>query len=194
MVVTKDICDQLDDAQVVKKALADIDYFSCLYEKYEPRLLRYIKRITLFSNEEAEDILQEAFIKIWKNLNNYDPRRKLSSWLYRIVHNETVSCWRKKQSYGKDRTVALDERMSEGLSNELTAEDLELNDQLTHEVLQQLPIKYQTVLVLKYLEGMHYEEISDILKIPEGTVATLLNRARKAFARIAEEQHIDFAH
>ncbi|MBK8671314.1 MAG: hypothetical protein IPN89_18480 [Saprospiraceae bacterium] len=59
------------------------------------------------NHDEAEDILQEAFIKIWKNLNGYDPRLKLSeSWIFRIVHNETISYWL-KTSYSKDNIVRL---------------------------------------------------------------------------------------
>ncbi len=58
---------------------------------------------------------------------------------------------------------------------------------LTHEVLELLPLKYKTVLILKFLEGMSYEEISGVLKIPEGTVATRINRAKKAFAKMGGE-------
>ena len=95
MIVAEEICKQLSDREIVEKSLADIDYFSCLYDRYESRLFRYIKRIALVNDEQAHDILQEAFIKIWRNLNEFDQSLKLSSWIYRIVHNETVSCWRK---------------------------------------------------------------------------------------------------
>ena len=104
-----EICKGLSDQDIVRLSLGDIEYFACLVLKYELRLLGYVKKISQCDQEEAEDILQEAFIKIWKNLNGYDPRLTLESWLFRIVHNETISFWRKKTSFGKDRTVAIDD-------------------------------------------------------------------------------------
>ncbi|MGB5435799.1 MAG: RNA polymerase sigma factor [Maribacter sp.] len=193
MMVAEEICKQLSDREIVKKSLADIDYFSCLYDRYEPRLFRYIKRIALVNDEQAHDILQEAFIKIWRNLNDFDQSLKLSSWIYRIVHNETVSYWRKQKSFGKDREVKLNIDLFDNTSRDLeTHEDQEQNDELTHEVLELLPLKYKTVLVLKFMEDMSYHEISDILKIPEGTVATWINRAKNIFMKVAADKHISF--
>ena len=190
MLITHEICDQLKDAEIVKKSLEDMDYFSCLYERYEKKLLRYINRISLVSREEAEDILQEAFIKIWRNLNSYDPSLKLSSWIYRIVHNETLSFWRKKKSYCKDeRTEWTDDLLAVSPDIIEMEVDADKKSELTHEILDLLSLKYKSVLVLKFIEGMSYEEISDVLKIPEGTVATRINRAKKAFAKKAAEEH-----
>jgi len=191
MYISKAICDQFNDIEIVQQALQQIDYFSCLYERYEDRLLRYIKRMAVVNHEEAEDILQDAFIKIWRNLNSFDQHLKLSSWVYRIVHNEVVSFWRKKQSFGKNRKVEPDDDLFR-IDPEESASDMEELDMLTHEVLEGLPLKYKTVLVLKFLEGMSYAEISDVLKKPEGTVATLINRAKKAFVAAAGEKHISF--
>ena len=193
MIVKKEICDQLSDNEIVKQSLANIDYFLCLYNRYELRLLRYIRRISMVSDEQAKDILQESFIKIWQNLNDFNQDMKLSSWIYRIVHNVTISYWRHNRSYGKDRKVKLDYVF---IKNQL--DDSEINEDkvkkelLTNEVLELLPLKYKTVLILKYIEGKGYREISDVLKIPEGTVATRLNRAKKKFIEMASEKHISF--
>jgi RNA polymerase sigma-70 factor (ECF subfamily) len=155
--------------------------------KYELRLLGYVKKISQSDQEEAEDILQEAFIKIWKNLNGYDPRLTLESWLFRIVHNETISFWRKKTSYGKDRTVTIDDdRLLEMFAEDQTSEtNRDLTYKLIENVLPMLKQEYREVLVLKFLEDKSYEEISDILKIPEGTVATRINRAKKSFRALS---------
>jgi len=193
VIVKKEICDQLSDNEIVKRSLNDIDYFLCLYERYELRLLRYIRRISMVSDEQAKDILQEAFIKIWQNLNAFNQSMKLSSWIYRIVHNETISYWRRNRSYGKDRKVKLDNVIIENqLDDSEINEDKDKKEFLTHEVLGLLPLKYKTVLILKYIEGKGYREISDVLKIPEGTVATRLNRAKKKFIEMASEKHISF--
>ena len=193
MIVTKQICNELSDNEIVRNSIDNIDFFSCLHERYEQSLLRYIRRITLLDDDQAKDILQEAFIKIWINLKDFNDNMKLSSWIYRIVHNETVSVWRKNKSYGKDKNVKLkDHLFADFPIDSETIEDKERMDDLTHEVLEHLPIKYKSILVLKFLENMSYEEISDVLRMPEGTVATRINRAKKKFVEMANEKHISF--
>lgn len=193
MIVTEEICSGLSDREIVKKSLADIDYFTCLYDRYEQRLFRYVKRIALVNDEQAHDILQEAFIKVWRNLNDFDQSLKLSSWIYRIVHNETVSYWRKQKSFGKDRQVKPDDNLLKIDPDDFeTNQDKEQKDMVTHDVLELLPLKYKTVLVLKFMEDMSYHEISDVLKIPEGTVASWINRAKNMFMKEASDKHISF--
>jgi RNA polymerase sigma-70 factor (ECF subfamily) len=193
MIVTKQICNQLSDNEIVRNSIDNIDYFSCLYDRYEPSLLRYIKRITLLDDDQAKDILQESFIKIWVNLKDFNPNMKLSSWIYRIVHNQTVSAWRKNKSFGKDKNMKLkDNLFADFPIDSETIEDKERKDTLTHEVLELLPLKYKSILVLKFLENMSYEEISDVLRMPEGTVATRINRAKKKFIEMTTEKNISF--
>ncbi|MEZ4775630.1 MAG: RNA polymerase sigma factor [Bacteroidia bacterium] len=189
----KEFCSKWADSEVARKSLEDLDYFSCLYGRYEAKMIRYIRRLVFVSQEEAEDILQESFIKVWRYLNSFDSAMKFSSWIYRIVHNEAISFWRKKKSFGKDQQVTLDENLYKNESGETeNPAETEYRDLLTHEVLDLLPLKYRTVLVLRFMEGMSYGDISDVLKMPEGTVATQINRAKKAFAKIAGKKHYSF--
>ena len=193
MVVKKEVCNKLSDQEIIQKSLEDLNYFACLYDRYEPKLLRYIKKISMADHEEASDILQDAFIKMWKNLNSYDNRLKLSSWLYRIVHNETISYCRKKRSFGKNNKLDVEDIRLADLPDEQELEvDPEMRFFLTREILNKLALKYREVLVLKFMEKMSYEEISDVLKIPEGTVATRMNRAKKMFKTIAKKENISF--
>jgi RNA polymerase sigma-70 factor (ECF subfamily) len=184
MLDRKEKCSELSDNEIIAKSSEDINYFACLYERYEEKLLRYISRISQADYDEAKDILQESFIKAWINLNDFNNELKLSSWLYRIVHNETISFCRKKKSYGKNNKISIDENVLIAYENEME-NDLgdEEKDILTNDVLNSLPLKYKEVLVLKFLERMSYEEVSDVLKIPEGTVATRINRAKKLFKK-----------
>ena len=189
MLTPKFICDGLSDLEIIRKSLEVVDYFSCLYERYEEKLMRYIKRVAFATDEEAADVLQESFIKIWKNLNAVDQSLKLSSWIYRIVHNEAISFLRQKKSFGKNHKIPWDDTRYADLPDDTLpeeAEELEYRDKLTHRILAQLPEQYKEVLILKFLENMSYEEISDILKIPEGTVAIRINRAKKIFRKHAE--------
>jgi len=186
MSVHKEICSELSDNEIIAKSREDMNYFACLYERFEHRFLRYISKISQADCDEAKDILQESFIKAWINLNDFNYDLKLSSWLYRIVHNETVSFCRKKKSFGKNNKVIIDENVLVAYENEIeTNFDDEVNHILTDDILNSLPLKYKEVLVLKFLERMSYEEVSDVLKIPEGTVATRINRAKKMFKKIA---------
>ena len=195
MRISKKDCRKLNDEELVEKSLQDIEYFACLFERYEKKLVRYILRISSFSLEEADDVLQEAFLKIWKNLNKFDGSLKFSSWAYRIVHNTTVSEWKKSRSYGKDQQIKIDDELFENLPSEIDlAKEFqrENNDKEIQKILNTLPEKYSDVLVLKFLEEKNYNEISDILKKPPGTIATLIHRAKKAFREEASKKNILF--
>ena len=188
-------CKNLSDEELVQRSLQDIDYFACIYERYEKKLIRYILRISSFSFEEAEDVLQEAFMKAWKNLNEFDGNLKFSSWIYRIVHNTTISEWRKSRSKGKDQRQELDEELFQNLPSSLDLEKeitQKFNKENIQKVLQLMPEKYREVLILKFLEEKDYKEISDILEKPSGTVATLISRAKKSFYQTAKQRNISF--
>lgn len=185
----KQDCIAFTDSELVSLSLKDTSYFECLYNRYESKLILYIKRISYFSDAEALDILQECFINVWRNLNDFDSDLSFNSWIYRIVHHQTVSHWRKSISYGKNKTVDVN------LIQNLTSSESRNNDNNEENILKimdLLPEKYKLVLVLKYFEQKDYVEISDILKIPEGTVATHLNRAKKAFKELSVKHKISF--
>lgn len=184
-------CIEFSDSELVAKSIQDTSYFACLYERYEKVLLQYIRRISNVSEEEALDILQESFIKIWKNLNDFDPELSFSSWVYRIVHHQVISTWRKSISYGKNKTVDFEKELN-SLNDSHSEENSEEKEEKVIKLLDLLPEKYKIVLILKYFENKDYEEISDILKIPEGTVATHLNRAKKSFSELSLKHHISF--
>lgn len=165
-------------------------------ERYEQKLLRYIKRLTGLQKESAEDILQEVFIKIFKNLNSFDQDLSFSSWAYRIAHNEAINHVRK---YKGKEPIALENDDEDAASlinilesdSDVEAEVLQKETALkVRETLKQLPKKYRDVIILYYLEEKDYTEISDILKKPMGTVATLLSRAKKKFKELALKNNI----
>ena len=190
--VLRDDCRELSDKELVRRSLEDIEYFACLFEKYEKKLIRYILRISSFSSEEADDVLQEAFLKIWKNLNKFDSSLKFSSWAYRIVHNTTVSEWKKSKSYGTSQQVKINDELFDNLPSKINlTEELyrKDSDKEVRAILNALPEKYSSVLVLQFLEQKSYSEISDILKKPPGTIATLIHRAIKAFREEVDKKN-----
>ncbi|PIU79187.1 MAG: RNA polymerase sigma factor SigW, partial [Candidatus Moranbacteria bacterium CG06_land_8_20_14_3_00_43_56] len=118
-----------------------------------------------------------------------------SSWIYRIAHNQVISQWRKTKSrpqvlkFEADedflKFIAADEDLAGNIERKFTGEEV-------RDVISRLDGKYKEVLVLKFLEEKDYKEISDILRKPLGTVATLINRAKKQFAKVVKEKEIKF--
>ncbi len=188
----------MSDEQLVQLSLKDQDSFYYLIERYEPKILRYIKRITNISPEESEDLLQEIFIKVYRNLNRFNRKLKFSSWVYRIAHNEIINQYRKKKSYSATIDSFAENDDTDYLSG-FIGEALDIdNDYISREnaekvraALAKLPDKYREVLILRYFEDQSYREISDILRKPAGTVATLINRAKSKFRKIAQQHQLE---
>lgn len=172
------------DAELVALSLADQENYAYIIRRYEALLLRYILRLSNFSREEAEDILQDIFIKVYQNLNSFDPGLKFSSWIYRITHNEVISAFRKNKN--KARAVSWDEdnKIVEQLAADFDIKkelDQDMLNKNIMDILKTMDYKYAQVLELKFLENKSYKEISDILQKPENTIATWINRAKKQF-------------
>lgn len=172
------------DEELVALALKNPQAYSFLVERYEEKLLRYIMRISVNTKEDAEDVLQDVFLSAYKNLNDFDQDLKFSSWIYRIAHNKVISHFRKVSARPKVMTyegdsnilniIASDEDITRDIDRKFTAKEV-------YEILDKLDDKYREILILKFLEEKDYKEISDILEKPMGTVATLINRAKKQF-------------
>jgi RNA polymerase sigma-70 factor, ECF subfamily len=164
-----------------------------LMQRYEQKLLHYILRVSNVSLEDAEDMLQDVFLKVYQNLNDFDKSLKFSSWIYRITRNHVISQYRKIKSRGEpvsleaynglvDKLASTNDTMREVDQSFLRAQ--------LNKILSTMDTKYREVMVLKYFEDKDYKEISDILKKPMGTVATLLSRAKKQFQKMALESNV----
>lgn len=185
---------KISDEKLVELTLKDQKHYAELISKYRYKLLRYIQKITNVSDEDAEDLLQETFIKAYYNLNSFDPDLKFSSWIYRIAHNQVISNYRKLKARPQGHAIQIDEKMIRTLAANLDTKrdaDLHYLAENIGRVFSAMDIKYREVLILKFLEEKEYKEISDILKKPMGTVATLINRAKKQFRKQAEKLNLD---
>jgi len=173
--------DNRTDAELVELSKSDPEIFGFLITRYQEKLFRYVRRISYFKTEDIEDTLQEVFIKVYKNLNDYDESLKFSSWIYRITRNQTVDQIRKNSK--NSQVLSLDENDIGRLlkSASCPVKEFENRDSLekARQAIQKLPEKYREVLVLRFLEEKDYEEIMDILKKPKGTIATLIKRGRE---------------
>jgi len=190
--IVADDIESKTDEEVVALTLENPDAYAFIVERYEEKLLRYIMRISAGTREDAEDVLQDVFLSAYKNLNDFDQELKFSSWIYRIAHNKVISHFRKVTARPKTTTyegdsqllniLASDEDMERDLEKKYTTGEV-------RDVLDTMDERYREVLVLKFLEEKDYKEISDILEKPMGTVATLINRAKKQFKEKTEAIH-----
>lgn len=141
--------------------------FSAVVMKYSEQLYWQIRRMVL-THEDTDDLLQNTFIKAWSNIHNFRGDSQLSTWLYRIAINETLTYLNHKRA----ETVSLDS--TEGIAAEQIESDIYFNgshaDALLQEAISKLPDKQRMVFNMKYFNEMKYEEISEILGTSVGAL------------------------
>lgn len=185
-------CQAKTDEELIPLILQNPDNFLYIMNRYQAPLLRFIRRISGVSMSDAEDVLQEVYIKVYKNLNSFDTSLKFSSWVYRITRNHVISENRKKKTHQEfllDDDENLQNRFVSGIDLPKEIDNI-LNRESIGKVLADIDRKYREALVLRFLEEMDYQEIADILKKPVGTVGTLINRAKKVFYNELKKQKI----
>ncbi|HET7580667.1 MAG TPA: RNA polymerase sigma factor SigW [Bacillales bacterium] len=176
--------------RVIKKVKkGDQQAFGELIELYQHKVYQICFRM-IGNRQEAEDLAQEAFLRAYLNIDSYDINKKFSSWLFRIATNLTIDRLRKKKpDYYLDAEIAGAEGMT--LYTQLAADtelpedqvvDLELQETIQKEMMQ-LPPKYRSAVVLKYMEDLSLKEISEIMHIPVATVKTRIHRGREALRK-----------
>lgn len=181
---------ELTDEQVVAASLERREAFGVLVNRYQERLTRYLRRLGVSRSEDVEDVLQDVFLKAYRNLNDFDQELRFSSWIYRIAHNTAMSFFRAKRVRPEGMLVDDGEELLSQVKSDLNIEteaERAFDAELLRAALDTLDAKYRDVLVLRYFEQREYAEISDILRIPEGTVATLIHRAKKKLASALEK-------
>jgi RNA polymerase sigma-70 factor (ECF subfamily) len=184
--------EDLSDEDLVGLVLEDKERYLYLMKRYEARLLRYIMGISGFDKDDAEDVLQESFISVYRNLRGFDRKRKFSSWIYRITRNATISKARKRSSRAKHVIPEVAEGLLERIASDedISLEhDRRLEINLARSVLARLQDMHRDILVLYYLEGLEYAEISEVLRLPPGTVGSRLSRAKASFRKEYENNH-----
>lgn len=185
---------EYSDEELVSLALENEAAFAEIMNRYEGRLRRYITRISSFPEEEVEEILQDVFLSVWKNLRGFDARINFSSWIYRIAHNQAVSLFRKFSVRGRSQEMELTPDLFLPTTDDFSSDiDAKINAGLIQTALLELPKKYREVLILRFFEDLSYEEIADVLRCPVGTVSTLVARARKKFRSVVEKLNISFS-
>src|SRR5436853_2730470 len=177
--------EQLDDRALVSRVLeGDRDRFTELVKRYEKRVVNYVYRIT-HRYEEAHDLAQEIFVKVYVALDRYDPKYHFSTWLFRIAQNTAIDALRKKsiaevplaKPAGGDEEPKEREFADTGVSPYRALKNKQLASAIDHAVLG-LPPDYRELIQLRHFAELSYEEIASMKKLPLGTVKNKLFRAR----------------
>jgi RNA polymerase sigma-70 factor, ECF subfamily len=176
--------EQLDDRALVARILeGDRDRFTELVKRYEKRVVNYVYRI-IHRYEDAHDLAQEIFVKVFVALDRYDPKYQFSTWLFRIAQNSAIDALRKKSI----AEVPISKPVSEEEPKEREFADTGVspyralkNKQLAAAIdkaVVELPPDYRELIQLRHFAELSYEEIASMKKLPLGTVKNKLFRAR----------------
>lgn len=187
------------DEELVEKfrVSADMGIFKTLVRRYQSRVFAIALR-TLGNNEEAEEVVQETFVKVHQNLAKYRHNSLFSSWLFRIAHNQCMDTLRMKQRRFDSQTVPFDPQSAGGSGDDISADgnretvfqladktpdpaqSLDIREQfeIVERSLGQLPETQKTVLILHDMQGLSYIEIAEIVGTSIGTVRSRLHYGR----------------
>jgi RNA polymerase sigma factor (sigma-70 family) len=154
-----------------------------IYELYSKAMFNICFRI-IGNQEVAEDVLQEAFVNAFQNIQSYQGRASFGAWLKKIVVNKAISYLRKQQL----KLVELEDNLEPVLEDDTEDIGLAMKVETIREAIQKLPNGFRVVFSLYLLEGYDHREISEILGITESTSKSQYNRAKKKLREILKEE------
>lgn len=173
------------EVDLIKKSQkGDIDAFEELIKDYKKIAYNIALRV-MKNKENAEDASQEALIKVYKNIKNFNQKSTFKVWLYRIVMNSCIDLQRKN----KHEVTSLDS-LKKGKDNDYKVEiedtskgpdailETKLNNEILYKCIDSLADDHKQIIILRDLQELSYKEISDVLNCSEGTVKSRLSRAR----------------
>lgn len=178
---TKNI--QVSDETLIERFQnGDLYAFDLIVKRYKNQLLNFIYRF-LGNQEEAEDLVQETFLRVYKNRRAYRKVAKFSTWIYTIAGNlaKTELRKRRRRKIFSITDLGYEEKDYEICDNAFSPEE-QVNGLITEEIVQKeietLSPKFREVIILRDIQELSYEEISKIVRIPLGTVKSRVNRGR----------------
>lgn len=171
-----------DEELIARFQEGDNYAFDLLVKRYKDPLLNFIYRFVGEKNE-AEDIVQETFLRLFKNKHYYKEIAKFSTWIYTIAGNLAKTELRKRK---RRKLFSISHYMSTekdyDIPDEATSPESDTNSLITDKIIQRaidkLSPKFKQVIILRDIQGFSYEEIAEIVRIPLGTVKSRVNRAR----------------
>jgi RNA polymerase sigma-70 factor (ECF subfamily) len=186
-----------EDAPLVAAAQAgDLDAFDTLIRRHQDRVYNHAWRL-LGDHDEASDLAQEVFVRVFRKIHLYRGDAAFTTWLYRVTSNLAKNRWKQMERQGQNRTISLDEprggedddrpidQPDSAPSPRQKAEGREALEHLERE-LQGLGHEHREVLMLRFVENLSYEEIAEALDTNLGTIKSRISRARQELRRKME--------
>lgn len=163
------------DRELMKNVLAgDLKAFECLVDRYKVKLLNLILRM-LSNREESEDILQETFLRVYRERESYDFSYQFSTWIYTIALNLTRNELRKRKKFSFLGIDLFSNRREFAVEATGNPNGISL---FLEKAIASLPERYKAAFLLRDINQLSYEQISETLGVPMGTVKSRVNRAR----------------
>jgi RNA polymerase sigma-70 factor (ECF subfamily) len=189
----QDFIQESDEDIVRQVQCGKVDFFNILIERYERKIKNYARKF-FSDNEDINDVLQEIFIKAYRNIKSFDAERRFSPWLYRIAHNEFVNSLKKKNKnilplFDLDVFFPQYVKEEKNISKEI---DRKKTKEILVKFLDKLEIKYKEPIILYYFEEMSYKEIADVLQIPVATVGIRIKRAKEVLKLICQKEGVKY--
>jgi len=176
-----------NDEKIAKSVQSGkVELFGVLIEKYEGKIKRYGRKF-LADSEDINDIVQDIFLKAYENIKSFDTKRKFSTWLYRIAHNEFINALKKKKNFLP--LFDLDTFLPSALWDKTLEQNTDLKETapFIDFCLDNLAPKYREPVILHYFEDLSYQEVSDVLEVPVSTVGIRIKRAKEKIKKICEK-------
>ena len=178
-----------DDVLIERVKKGDCDAFNPLVERYKLPLYRLMYRM-VYNRADAEDLVEEAFIKAYRSISKFETGRSFYAWISRIAVNNAINYLKKEK---RGRTVPIEKfehRLTDEKGNPVKMTRQKLLKERITAAMAKLPEDFRTILLLRVEENFSYEEIGKILKIPKGTVMSRLARARQKLKEIFKEMGV----
>jgi RNA polymerase sigma factor (sigma-70 family) len=171
---------QVDDQHIITLYTVESsrnEALGLLISKYQQKLYWHIRKMVI-DHDDADDVLQNTFIKIWKGLENFKGESALYTWLYRIATNEALGFLRKKQKENTQSLHPIEYQLSKSLESDTYFEGDEIQLKLQQAILT-LPEKQRIVFNMRYYDEMPYEQMSEILETSVGALKASYHHAAK---------------
>lgn len=169
----------IDNDTIKKAATGDMEAFEAIYRVASGYVYTVALKVTR-NSEDAEEVTQDVFLSIYKNLAKFQFRSSIKTWIYRITTNKAINAYRKRAKDNGKKVVFNDEvDLGEVNTAKASTLDNEDNKRMVNSMLESLPVEQRVCVVLKDIEGLKYEEIAKTLKVNINTVRSRLKRARE---------------
>ncbi|GGC74958.1 DNA-directed RNA polymerase sigma-70 factor [Pedobacter quisquiliarum] len=184
---------QVEDAEILEKFSVERtrqEAFSLLLNKYQQKIYWHIRRLVI-NHDDTDDLVQDVFVKVWKNLGNFRSDSQLYTWIYRIATNESITFLNKQK---RQNNTPLDEVSSEVVESMVepsyfNGTEIQLKLQ---RAIQTLPEKQKLIFNMKYFDDMKYEEISEVLGTSVGALKASFHIAVKKIETFMLNEDIRF--